>query len=120
MHMSAKDGWLEQAYSGTHNLPFFIPGSSARRVIITTSDRNAIVHQQYEFNFLLIANMQQHDSAWQTGCKPGVAKRYGLGPEVTLQPGHCLTIDKHHPACHEVLTRFGDKKIWRKVQKLKL
>ena len=32
------------------------------------------------------------------------------------QPGHCSTIGKHHPSQHELLTRFGCKRFWRKVQ----
>jgi len=28
--------------------------------------------------------------------------------------GHRTTIGKHYPTRHEVLTRFGDKQIWKK------
>ena len=44
---------------------FTISGSalSARRVTTTTSGRNAIVLHDIKFNFLLIANMQKHNSA---------------------------------------------------------
>ena len=36
------------------------------------------------------------------------------GPD--SQPGHPTTIGKHHPSQHELLTRFGCKRFWRKVQ----
>ena len=100
------------------------PGQRLHRahVITTTSGRNAIVLSDVIFNFLLIAKMQQHDSAREPGlhfaASPNaprikikssfqlytfyIKELMKKGPE--LQPGHCSTIGKHHPSQHELLT----------------